>query len=234
MKTRTSIQVDRVEVGTMKIIYKILGILDNIVLKKSVDEFVVFHRPNDWRVIEEILVKHGYPPPYGTVVDIGGHIGCYSLLASKTSNNIVSIEPSKASYKLLVKNIAENNLGRKVETMNLALGSSPGFVRLFKGVIPAGNSTDVDFGLGSEEVTMTTLDKVCSKMPKIDVLKMDAQGAEADILRGAKKTLRKVRKIVIEVDRQDIEDDCSKILKFNGFRLHRLKNLLLGEKTSSL
>lgn len=132
------------------------------------------------------------------VVDIGANIGYYTILAATLAGpdkRVFSFEPQASMLTKLRRNIEANAL-RNVEVFPCALSDSPGTVtfNLPSEGMEAFGSMHAN---GRFKVTKTVevethrLDDVLERMgsPKIGLVKMDAEGAELLILRGATKLL---------------------------------------------
>jgi FkbM family methyltransferase len=140
------------------------------------------------------------------VIDIGANIGYYSILASRLigpAKRVFSFEPQASMVTQLRRNIALNALSN-VEVFPFALADVPGTVTFH--VPPEGlESLGSIYASGRFEVTKTfeveaqRLDDVMKKLdnPKIGLLKMDAEGAELLILRGATELLSSPHKPVL-------------------------------------
>lgn len=142
------------------------------------------------RVLRENL-KEG-----DTFIDIGAHIGYYSILARNIvgeSGKVIAFEPNPESYKLLKKNFEMNEYTNCIAE-NIALSDEIGFVKLFIGKYRDDSSSlflveNVDKNRYVTVKTMT-FDKYC-EMYKIspNFIKIDAEGAEYRILRGITKVI---------------------------------------------
>lgn len=141
------------------------------------------------------LLKQG-----DNVVDVGAHIGLYTVLAAKIigkKGKVFSFEPEKSNFSLLMKNITANSLGN-VRAHRLALGKARGKVKLFVDEENSGSSglNRTKINQHSQMVTMETLDNLL-KNQKINFIKIDVEGYEHFVLSGAKKILKKNNEIVI-------------------------------------
>jgi hypothetical protein len=65
---------------------------------------------------------------------------------------------------------------------------------------------------------------------KFDVLKIDVEGAEVDLLNGAKKTLLTTREIIMEYHSLQLFDECKAILASYGFKCEKIKANRLNYK----
>jgi FkbM family methyltransferase len=127
-------------------------------------------------------------------VDIGANIGLYTLEAAQkvgSKGTVIAFEPEPHNFDLLCRNIEANHF-RNVTPVRKALSSQRGVARL---AISADNlgahhietsPSEVD----SIEVETLSLDEYfCGRPSRIDVIKMDAEGAEMSILRGMRGLL---------------------------------------------
>ena len=145
-----------------------------------------------------------------TVIDIGAHIGYYTLLFAKcvgSSGRVFSFEPLPTNFALLQKNVQLNNL-RQVQTFNQAVFSRAGEITIS---VPddqpnSGNgSVCLDKGVQQFRVNAVLLDAFCEEfLIRPDVLKMDVEGAEYEVLMGAKRVIAQFRpKLLIELHHFD-------------------------------
>lgn len=170
--------------------------------------------------------------PGATLVDVGAHIGTHSLRAAKkvgATGSVVAIEPNPLTAARLRDNIAASNL-RNIRVYETACAESPGRLRLFLGgrvntgvaSLSIKNATaSGGTGTDSFEVEVLPLDEIISRLAptRVDVIKVDTEGAEVRVLRGARETLRKYRPVlVLEV--------TESLLKNMGSSVAELETLL--------
>lgn len=141
--------------------------------------------------------------PGKTFIDVGANLGIYTLVASRIvgeAGRVLAFEPSAQSFPLLRQNIALNGL-RNVLALPVALSQKTGTAQLFSAPDPSGNSFGKDplFNGEIEEVVTDTLDNVLRRafVREVDVIKMDVQGAEELVLRGASRLLCSMRPVII-------------------------------------
>lgn len=135
------------------------------------------------------------------IVDIGACYGEYALvMANKAKRGLViAIEPNPYHFAMLKKGVEANNL-TNIILINKAVSDIENKKQtLFIGRKHLEGSSlfedkvkDEDTFYGNIQVDVTTLDEILSSMniDKIDILKMDAEGAELKILKGAERTLK--------------------------------------------
>lgn len=142
--------------------------------------------------------------PGATFVDVGANLGIYTLVASRIvgcRGRVIALEPSAQSFPLLQKNITLNRL-TNVCCLQVALSAERGTVRLYHApCCSSGNSLaqDPSFPESFENVPAETLDDLLQRMPAggVDVIKMDVQGAEELVLRGAQEAIASMNPAVI-------------------------------------
>lgn len=173
---------------------------------------VLHHEPGDSPVFLflEICANGCYrkrlrAPRNGAVVDIGANIGLFSIDCALRHRDvrIHAYEPNPATFLTLVRNIADNGLGDRVEAFNEAVGGTSGRARLWvsDGSIRASvHPTPGEPAVRAVDVPQVDLSEAIARAKgSIDVLKIDAEGAEADILEAAPRSvLSRVEQVVGE------------------------------------
>ena len=141
--------------------------------------------------------------PGMTFVDAGACYGLYTLAGSKIvgeAGRVIAFEPAARAFRVLRKNIVLNSLANVV-AYPLALTANSGKALLYYHPNVGCDSLgrDDSFTENSEEVATESLDNVLRKISvdHVDVIKMDVQGAEELVLRGANKILQSSHPAVI-------------------------------------
>src|SRR5574343_315467 len=137
------------------------------------------------------------------IVDIGAHIGYYSVIAARKTGNdgkVFSFEPENRNYSLLRKNIESNRLDNVV-TVKSALSDAAGKRNLYLNQLNRGNNSFLEGELNNIKIVVDTdtLDSFMDNCgnPPINIIKIDVEGAESMVLRGMKRTLERNKKITI-------------------------------------
>jgi FkbM family methyltransferase len=133
--------------------------------------------------------------PGAIVLDIGAHVGLHTLMFSRCvgpTGRVIAIEPSPANAKLLREHLAWNSC-YNVEVIEAAVGDEIGHVNFTFRSDPTdpgafANSLAYDIGGKSSTIRMTTIDALCIDCAP-DLIKIDVEGAELFVLRGARETL---------------------------------------------
>lgn len=191
--------------------------------------------------------------PGMVVVDAGANIGLYSLIASKLTGKkgkVISFEPSKETFKRLINNIKLNN-SLNIKAVNEGLGDNPNEKLILRQDIGSGDaeryllsgneSPDIELKNINpikidEEIIINSLDNYLRKsnIKKIDFLKIDTEGFEYYILKGAKQILRNSPELVILLECTELgtlrskttQNDVFKILKDNNFKIFYWNNIM--------
>jgi FkbM family methyltransferase len=131
-----------------------------------------------------------------TVLDIGAHVGYYSLLAARLggrTSTIVAYEPDRRNAGRLRRHLRLNRLER-VAVVEAAVAEHGGSAQFARGT---GSGTGHLASQGGVTVRTVRLDdEAKARRLRPDVLKIDVEGAEIDVLRGGLETLRRARPVL--------------------------------------
>ena len=166
--------------------------------------------------------------PGDVFVDVGANVGYYTVLGGiqvGPQGRVVAVEALPTTAEQLRRNVSINGL-KNVEIVQAAAYDRPGAlqVRVPNSVFGmASVVTELRTQNGGDTVTTipaVRLDDVCAEHDRIHVMKMDIEGAELQALEGARATLAKTCRVVIECnqDREKIEH----LLREAGFRVTKL------------
>jgi FkbM family methyltransferase len=141
--------------------------------------------------------------PGKVFIDVGANCGVYALVASRlvgAAGRVIAFEPTAQSFSILQQNIELNHCAN-VSAFRVAITNNRGKAWLYHGWDPVGNSLGMDplCGDEGEEVQTNTLDNLVeeNRMACVDAIKVDVEGAEELVLRGATRTLIKHKPVVI-------------------------------------
>ena len=153
------------------------------------------------RLFEQV-VKPGM-----AVIDVGAHVGYYTLLAARQVGplgKVYAFEPESANYALLVENVRLNGY-QNIVTINSAVSSRLGSSTLYLTALDNGRHSTYHHDSaenGNEVVRTTTLDAFLDAegWPRGDLVKVDVEGAEEDVFQGMERLLRESQELRIIVE----------------------------------
>jgi FkbM family methyltransferase len=128
--------------------------------------------------------------PGMTVLDIGAHVGYYACQAGRLvgpTGLVVAFEPSPRNFELLQANVWRNGL-TNVVCFPWAVADAPGFVQLHLSAVNSGDHRIYAYEEGRESTTVR-VDALEVLRPPVDVVKIDVQGSEEAVFRGARRLL---------------------------------------------
>jgi FkbM family methyltransferase len=178
---------------------------------RSLSLFTVAYRPasSDEEVLshsfdDDIFLKgvpEYQPKSSHTVLDVGAHLGDFSLLMSRRVARVYSIEARRETFALLKTNLFLNKSANVIAD-HLALSDKNGYCRLYLASEGEswGDSTTFDFSGSAESVSAVTLGRYLFErnIPRVDFAKFNCEGAEFPILMSADKlTLAKFEKMLV-------------------------------------
>jgi FkbM family methyltransferase len=143
-------------------------------------------------------------------VDVGANVGSYTILAAvAVKTDVIAFEPGESAFTWLVRNIELNGVTDRVEVRREAVGAKSGSV-FFTSGLDTMNRIAPD---GTASVPITMLDMVCKTTPSL--IKIDVEGFEADVLRGAREILSSptAQAVIMELN----DDVAAEYLKDLGF-----------------
>lgn len=149
---------------------------------------------------EEILSGTALFPEEGFhVVDVGAYRGWYTTLSSKMVGQrglVYSFEPEPSNFKILSRVALLNGL-KNTHLFRLALSDKDGFEFLYLSEHPSMHSIVLRRGAKRISVPCVKLDTIVKlmKVPKLDLIKIDVEGAELKVLKGCKKSIREFNPI---------------------------------------
>jgi FkbM family methyltransferase len=176
--------------------------------------------------------------PDWTVIDVGAHIGLYTMILSRlvSDGTVYAYEPSERSRNMLAQNMAHNcNVFdfTNIHMLPVAVGSIAGRSIPATLWLTDGNN---DYGKTYGEFNFTTLDNDCIKhsmVSRLDFIKCDVDGWDYDVILGAQETIKRFRPyIIIEVNyalkwRGHNQDDLNQLLESLQYQ-HRVIDPSLG------
>jgi FkbM family methyltransferase len=162
--------------------------------------------------------------PGSVVVEAGANIGVHTVCLSRLAGAqgaVLAFEPQRLVFQLLCGNVALNQCAN-VAAYPEALGARND-VLLVPSLDPGSSNNFGGLALGAfaegERVPLRSLDSLA--LPACHFVKVDVEGMEAEVVRGAAQTLARHRSVLyVENDRADRSQDLVALIADMGYRLY--------------
>lgn len=171
---------------------------------------------------------HFKPKQNEVVIDLGANVGKYALLACKKVGNeglVFAIEPDPDCVRIIEKNKNLNKF-KNLVILDAAVGDKDTQVEFYQSFDGARHSTTwiPPHEAKTIKVEQITLDSLMKKynIKEIDWCKIDAEGAEYEILKGGKEALNYIKNILLEVHTKVLENQCNALLQQHGFQMKEI------------
>ncbi|MCC6923687.1 MAG: FkbM family methyltransferase [Nitrosomonas sp.] len=216
-------------------------------IRIAVDHWRVLKRARTYAIKEpDTLDWLDQFKPDSCYFDVGANIGQYSLYPAKKYNGAVRVfafEPQSNNYYSLNKNIFINNLAEIIASYCIAVSGKTEFSKLYiPKFIPGGNRSQ----FGREDVRNmkvpathiqgmfgVTLDDLCGEwgFPYPNYMKIDVDGIEIPILKGAEKVLRNPQlvSVIIELGTAEEQQEAVQLMAAAGFQVKHKTTRNWGE-----
>ncbi|MFH0961320.1 MAG: FkbM family methyltransferase [archaeon] len=178
-------------------LWKLESRVDSLRFRNTVEELANIWEIFSGEAVRDVSFSGKGRTKRPIILDIGAHIGLYSLkVASEFPNAIIfAFEPSGVNYYALEENIS---ISRKTNIfpVKMAVSDRNGSVTLFNDPRGSGTNTIVNrISNNTEKVLAVTVDAFVRKrrLRSVDFMKIDVEGAEEAVLRGAESTIKRFR-----------------------------------------
>jgi len=168
---------------------------------------------------EEYFLRQ-YVKPDMTIIDAGANVGYISLLMAKRvlpGGSVHSFEPLSCTFDVLCRNIAANKLEDTVHANHAALADQSGIMLELETDVERSGLTHLvvsatESPKAREQVAIITLDDyfTANELDRVDLFKIDVEGAEMMVVEGARETLTRYLPIVV------CEFNCQALARFNS------------------
>jgi len=178
-------------------------------------EFYCRNNKDDFKVMtihEDDIIERFLPKDGDIVVDIGAHIGLYTIISSKRvgfNGKVIAIEAHPENFEILNRNIQLNQLtniialnyavySEEEERLKLYLPSGESGFTKYNTIMPKFAKRDEKF----VEVTANTLDNLLQSngIRAVNWIKIDVEGAEFEVLKGAHNVLSESKDIALLIE----------------------------------
>lgn len=174
---------------------------------------VTIDLPPRWRGVSKLayVFRHRYEPelsiverflsPGAVAVDVGANYGIYTLVMARlvgADGLVIALEPAAEAFGVLERNVRRNSL-TNCSLVNAAALDRNGKLPLIHHPDPSRNALDLGGRTGQEWVSTVRLDDVLGSRQRrrVALVKVDVEGAEELVLRGAERVLAESRPVFI-------------------------------------
>lgn len=204
--------------------------------RKGTIDFIFSFFNYEYKIKKEILSRIN---EFDTFIDIGACIGDYSIWLTKNNIRSIAFEPNTDNFQALQENISLNNLEDKITVLNYGLGEKNETIFFKSHPENKGYSGKyVDLPNATEhQVDIKIFDEIFVELgldySQHIIIKIDAEGMEAEIIGGATQFLKNIRKALIIFESHTGEDlilqNLSKITKYKLIAIDNLNKGVLIE-----
>ena len=199
-------------------------ILRNVIAQGSYEKLFHLLTCDDLAHIDEKFeteIKSWFNVHGGAFIDIGANIGRYSIGLAENFNEVYAFEPVKETYRTLEKNIQLNGI-KNVVALQIGLWSRVDEKEINIGLNSGKSSILLSLPYSHiQKIKVDTGDNIVEALEirNVSLVKIDAEGAEVEILYGIKELLhRESPRIIVEVKSMNHKNVLD-ILKKIGYTL---------------
>ena len=159
--------------------------------------------------------KHG-----DLFIDIGASWGYYSFLLHNNFKEIIAFEPHPNNIAI-INGVKQMGRYSNVKVLGKAVGDKNGQATLFIGQHSGGHSLLYDSRLIKDDSFITVPTVTLTKFlgdKVVDLIKVDVEGAEWMVLKGAERVMQNIKSWVIEVHNLDRLNEMEKLLQSHGYK----------------
>lgn len=178
--------------------------------------------------VEKTEFIRNHCKPGTTAIDIGAHLGIFSVILARLvgpQGKVYSFEPTPFTYQVLKKTIRINKLEKIVKAEQYAVSENNGETTFYvhdTSEISNANTSVAhnDTGVKPIRVTTISLDSLLNNndLKNLSFIKIDAEGAELEILKGAEEVIAKYKPyITLEVHPNNFADAAETQRNIYGF-----------------
>jgi len=137
------------------------------------------------------FISHCHPGMF--LFDVGASFGIFSLACARLGGKAIAIDPSRIATKLIAKQLKLNNLNDQIRILESAIGDTDGTIEKLSSGIYSNGHYRYEPSRDKRELTrvaVTTVDRLAERFGRPSPLKIDVEGFEAAVLRGARELLK--------------------------------------------
>lgn len=177
--------------------------------------------------IDDIDVALSLVSKDSIVVDVGAHVGLFTIPLAKKVEHVYAIEPNKVSRGFLEQNIVDNGVASKVTVFPFVItNSKKNFLQSEN--LPNAETQYRENNSDQEGVLGNSLDTV---VDKVDFIKIDVEGMEPEVLQGSSSLVDKWKPFIfIEINNKALSDhkykrsDIECFFKKKKYNMYRVED----------
>ena len=187
--------------------------------------------------LNHLFENLGIDVSQSTAIDIGANIGNHALEFAKYFKNVICYEPNPRAYDVLSVNTKRL---KNIEIFNWGCGAKEEFLELYENINNIGGSSAI-YETDKKNIVnieIKPLDNNLDSLKNVMLLKIDVEGMEIDVLKGAEKTINKFYPLIcFEQHATDFlnhyhETEVIDWLRNKGYRIYAInipkrKNILI-------
>lgn len=189
----------------------------------QLDRYAVenLHEPFEEKFFGQILDKLAKKGKV-RIADVGGGVGYYSILSKLRvpDSAVYCFEPLADHADAIEANLGLNRVSDAVTIIREGVSDTVGTSRFLELHYGSRLLSDDEVGADAPLVATTTLAKVVDELTgPLDLVKVDVQGLELSVLRGAKPVFKSIRYWIIGTHGKDLHEACAAMLTEAGYTL---------------
>lgn len=169
--------------------YSLVGPANDPGVVRAIEASGGVYEPGVMKVLAQVL------RPDSVVVDVGANIGAIALVMSRLTpqGRVYAFEPAPETFGYLLRNLQDNGAGNVVAEQCAVYDRTGPVSFVFTPASPAGSfvSNEKDAAAWGTPVAAVRLDDYAARhgIERVDLIMVDAEGAEPAVLRGARQTI---------------------------------------------
>jgi len=212
-----------------------------LIRKKNLREAIRAYFTEIDTIVNDIFIRKDYGqlaeyiPQNGVIIDLGAHIGLYTVWLSrrlkKEESMIIAIEPVSWNYFRLRLNLILHRLSNIVIPLRIAISDYRGHIQMYiprtsyiRGSIIRNHVERLGHkGYTVDVVPTMTLDDILKHFSRVRMLKVDIEGGELAVLRASKLLGATVERLIVEVHKTVCSPkDVIELLIQRGFSIEKI------------
>lgn len=166
----------------------------------------------------------------GRLLELGAHVGVYAIPFAKRGWEVIALEPSPETFKILKANVARNQVSGTMQIRNVAAWSSNGVATFLISRSHSGEDSLLALpDSAGVQVQTVSLDELLRTTANLDLAKVDIEGAELEALSSTPPALiKRVAIWVMELRAAHLKAVCQ-LMEAQGYKWRIIEELVRGK-----